>query len=68
MPTRVYIDSNTREVGAHINQARVRNPRAFVVIKADKESSFGAMEGIMKTLQEQQLTRFQIITNLETEV
>jgi biopolymer transport protein ExbD len=68
MPTRVYIDSNPREVGAHINQARIRNPRAFVVIKADKESSFGTMEGIMKTLQEQQLTRFQIITNLESEV
>lgn len=68
MPVRIYDEATTSTVGALINAARVRNPRAFLVIKADKESSYGAMEGIMKTLQEQHLSRFQIITSLEQDI
>jgi biopolymer transport protein ExbD len=68
MPIRVYEEATTNTVGSLINNARIRNPRAFLVIKADKDSSYGTMEGIMKTLQEQHLTRFQIITKLEQEV
>jgi len=65
MPVRVYDEATTATVGSLINAARVRNRMAFLVIKADKDSSYGTMEGIMKTLQEQSLTRFQIITSLE---
>jgi biopolymer transport protein ExbD len=68
MPLRIYDEATTGTVGALINGARVRNPRAFLVIKADEQSSYGTMEGIMKTLQEQHLSRFQIITKLETEI
>lgn len=68
MPIRVYEEATTGTVGGVINSARVRNPRAFLIIKADRDASYGAMEGIMKTLQEQHLTRFQIITKLEQEV
>lgn len=68
MPIRIYDEATTGTVGSLINAARVRNPRAFLVIKADKQSSYGAMEGIMKTLQEQHLSRFQIITNMEQEI
>lgn len=68
MPIRVYEDATTETVGSVINAARIRNPRAFLVIKADRDASYGAMEGIMTTLQEQHLTRFQIITKLEQEV
>lgn len=68
MPIRVYEEATTGTVGALINAARIRNRLAFLVIKADKESSYGTMEGIMKTLQEQHLSRFQIITNIEQEV
>jgi biopolymer transport protein ExbD len=65
MPVRIYDEATTATVGSLINAARVRNRMAFLVIKADKDSSYGTMEGIMKTLQEQNLTRFQIITSLE---
>jgi len=65
MPVRIYDEATTATVGSLINSARVRNRMAFLVIKADKDSSYGTMEGIMKTLQEQSLTRFQIITSLE---
>lgn len=68
MPIRVYEEATTNTVGSIINNFRIRNPRAFLVIKADKDSSYGTMEGIMKTLQEQHLTRFQIITKLEQKV
>jgi biopolymer transport protein ExbD len=68
MPIRMYDEATTESVGSLINSARIRNPRAFLVIKADKLSSYGTMEGIMKTLQEQHLTRFQIITNVEREL
>ncbi|MFH1699197.1 MAG: biopolymer transporter ExbD [Candidatus Zixiibacteriota bacterium] len=67
-PIRQYFEVTSSDVGSYINEARVRNPRAFLVIKADKESSFGTMEEIMKTLQEQHLPRFQIITKLESEI
>lgn len=68
MPVRVYEEATVNTVGSLINGARIRNPRAFLVIKADRDSSYGTMEGIMKTLQEQHLTRFQIITKLEQKV
>lgn len=67
-PVRVYDEATPRNVGDYINGARVRNPRAFLVIKADRESSFGTMEQIMATLQEQHLPRFQIITKLESDI
>jgi biopolymer transport protein ExbD len=67
MPVRMYDEATTGTVGALINSARIRSPRAFLVIKADKQSSYGVMEGIMKTLQEQHLSRFQIITLSEQE-
>jgi len=68
MPTRIYDEATTVTVASLINSARIRNPRAFLVIKADKESSYGTMEGIMKTMQEQNLTRFQIVTNMEQDL
>lgn len=67
-PVRMYEEATTSTVGSVINSVRIKVPRAFLVIKADVESSYGTMEGIMKTLQEQHLSRFQIITKLETEI
>lgn len=67
-PIRVYDEATARNVGDYINGARIRNPRAFLVIKADRNSSYGTMEEIMKTLQEQNLPRFQIITSMEADL
>ena len=68
MPTRIYDEATTATVASLINAARVRNRFPFLVIKADKDSSYGTMEGIMKTMQEQNLTRFQIVTNMEQDL
>jgi biopolymer transport protein ExbD len=54
-------------VANEINRARAKNPRALVVIKADQDASFGVMQDVMKSMQENYLERFLIITDLETE-
>ena len=54
------VDKNT--VAAQINRARAKNLRALVVIKADKRASFGIMQDVMKSMQENGLERFLIIT------
>lgn len=50
-----------------INDVRAKNSRALVVVKADKEATFGAMQGLMKTMQENFLERFLIITEKESD-
>ena len=67
-PVRIYNEATVGDVDYYINKARIRNPRAFLVIKADQESSFGTMEGIMKKLQEQNRNRFQIVTTIEQDI
>lgn len=64
---RVYLEATTSTVGREINQIRGRNPRALVVIKADKDAKFGTMEKIMETMVDSYLSRFQIVTELKTE-
>ncbi len=49
-------------VASSINRARAKNMRALVVIKADKKASFGIMQDVMKSMQENSLERFLIIT------
>jgi biopolymer transport protein ExbD len=68
VPIRKYESATAESVGRIIIKARALNDRAFLVLKADRESSFGAMEAIMKTLQKLKQTRFQIITELEEEL
>lgn len=54
-------------VAPEILKARAKNIKALVVIKADKAASFGMMQDIMKAMQENNLERFLIITDQETE-
>ena len=66
-PVRVVRRANIYNVSAEINRARARNLRALVVIKADKEATFGVMRDVMKSMQENGLERFLIITEHELE-
>lgn len=54
-------------VASYILRARARNLRALVVIKADQDASFGVMQDVMKSMQENHLERFLIITDQETD-
>jgi biopolymer transport protein ExbD len=65
---RKYAEVDTYNVSAVINRARAINTRALIVIKADKEASFGVMNDIMNSMKENHLTRFLIITDQEREL
>ncbi|MCP4704258.1 MAG: biopolymer transporter ExbD [candidate division Zixibacteria bacterium] len=64
---RKYAEADIYNVSSMINRARAVNLRALIVIKADKDASFGVMDKIMKSMSENSLTRFLIITDNETE-
>jgi len=53
-------------VSSEINRARSRNLKALIVIKADRRASFGVMDDVMSSMQENHLERFLIITDQET--
>lgn len=54
-------------VSSEINKARAKNIRALIVIKADRRASFGIMDDVMSSMQENHLERFLIITDQETD-
>jgi biopolymer transport protein ExbD len=64
---RIYEETDVFSIGGAINRIRARNPVALVVVKADKLASFGVMQKIMDTMVESNLSRFQIVTELESE-
>jgi biopolymer transport protein ExbD len=45
--------------------ARIRNPKLRTVVKADKSAPFGAIEDVMNTLQKTNITRFNLVTDIE---
>lgn len=64
---RKVVTTTSDRVASEINRARAKNIKALVVIKADKRATFGAMQDIMKSMQENALERFLIITDKEIE-
>jgi len=45
--------------------ARIRNPKLRTVVKADKAAPYGAIEDVMNTLQKTNITRFNLVTDIE---
>lgn len=64
---RKYAEVDIYNVSSMINRARAVNLRALIVIKADRDASFGVMNGIMESMRASALTRFLIITDNEAE-
>lgn len=46
-------------------QARTANPKLRTVIKGDQETEYGVAEDVMEILQKTQITRFNLVTDLE---
>lgn len=65
---RVVRYADTYNVASEINKARAVNPRALIVIKADRRAKFGIMKEVMRSMQENHLERFLIITDHEAEL
>lgn len=53
------------DLAAFLTKARISNPKLRTVIKADKDSEYGTIERVMDVLQKTQITRFNLVTNLE---
>ncbi len=64
---RRYAEADIYNVSSKINMARAVNRLALIVIKADRDASFGVMDKIMKSMSENSLTRFLIITDNESD-
>lgn len=47
-------------------KARIGNPRLRTVVKGDKNANYGVISDLMELLQKTQITRFAIITDLES--
>ena len=66
VPARTVRPCDKFTVHNEVNRARAINFKALIVVKGDNQASFGAMQDVMKTMQENGLERFLIITDLET--
>jgi biopolymer transport protein ExbD len=56
------------DLKALITSKRAGNPRLRMAIKADKSVTYGVMADVMKILQETNTTRFNLVTELETDM
>jgi len=70
IPVRDYLRSTPEMVGAEIQKMRLKAVvekigNLFLVLKADKDASYGVVEKIMSAMQEQNLTSFQVVTDLD---
>jgi biopolymer transport protein ExbD len=58
---------STLELPVTITNYRLHNPKVRIIVKADKEADYGLVEDVMAALQKNKMTRFHLITELETE-
>ncbi len=73
LPVREYYTAPAEMVGAELQRMRLKAMQGkirdlFLVLKADKDASFGVVEKIMNSMQEQKLTTFQVVTDLDKDV
>lgn len=57
--------SDAEQLRAELQKARMANPGARILVKFDKEADYGTMQDIMQVLQEENATRFNIVTELK---
>jgi biopolymer transport protein ExbD len=52
------------QLAKYLVNARTANPKLRTVIKGDKETDYGVAEDVMNILQDTQITRFNLVTEL----
>ncbi|HTY59641.1 MAG TPA: biopolymer transporter ExbD, partial [Bacteroidota bacterium] len=52
------------QLAKYLVNARTANPKLRTVIKGDKEADYGITEDVMNILQDTQITRFNLVTEL----
>jgi biopolymer transport protein ExbD len=56
---------DAEQLRAALQEARIANPRARILVKIDQNANYGTMQEIMQILQEENATRFNIVTDLK---
>lgn len=60
-------DSLRNELADWIVFARLANPKVRIAIKGDRQAKYPIIKKVIKTLQDNRISRFNLITNLEKE-
>jgi len=60
----IYVN-DIEEMRRALEEARIANQGARILVKADQEAKYGAMQDIMQMLQDENATRFNIVTDLK---
>jgi biopolymer transport protein ExbD len=63
---RTDIELAQADLRAKLIQARVANPKLRTVLKCDRDSEYGLIQDVMDILEKVNITRFNLVTNLET--
>jgi biopolymer transport protein ExbD len=62
---RLGVQVTTKELPDLLVRARIANPKLRTVVKGDRDSEYGIAEDVMDILQKTQITRFNLVTDLE---
>jgi biopolymer transport protein ExbD len=57
--------NGVEELRARLEDARVAKPGARILVKVDQAAKYGMMQDIMQVLQDENATRFNIVTDLK---
>jgi len=60
------IELPQQDLQGKLIQARVANPKLRTVLKCDRDSEYGLIQDVMDILEKVNITRFNLVTNLET--
>ena len=61
------VEVDVKQLDKLLVQARIANPRLRTVVKGDKDADYGIAEDVMDILQNTNITRFNLVTDLEKE-
>jgi len=62
---RTSVEVQTKDLANLLVQARMANPSLFTVVKGDKDAGYGVTEDVMDILQKTNITRFNLVTDME---
>jgi biopolymer transport protein ExbD len=64
---RAGVEVTKEELGDLLVKARIANPRLRTVVKGDVKAEYGLAEDVMNILQKTNITRFNLVTDLEND-
>jgi biopolymer transport protein ExbD len=64
---RAGVEVTKEELGDLLVKARIANPRLRTVVKGDQKAEYGLAEDVMDVLQKTNITRFNLVTDMEND-